>query len=41
MPGQAGAVSLAAAAAAVAEIWRQLEAFLPDRIYNMEEPGFL
>jgi len=41
MHGQAGAVNLVAAAAAVEEIRRRLEAFPPDRIYNMDETGLL
>jgi len=41
MHGQAGAVNLVAAATTVEEIWRRLEAFPPDRIYNMDETGLL
>jgi len=41
MHGQAGATNLAAAAAAVKSIWRQLEAYPPDRIEDMDETKFL
>jgi len=41
MHGQAGAVNLMAAAAAVEEIRLRLEAFPPDRIYSMDETGLL
>lgn len=39
MHGQAGAVNLAKAAAAVEEVRRKLEGYNPDRIYNMDETG--
>ena len=41
MHGQAGAANLVAAAAAVEDIRRRLEAYPPDRIYNMHETGLL
>jgi len=41
MHGQAGAANLVAAAAAVEDIRRRLEAYPPDRIYNMDETGLL
>lgn len=41
MHGQAGAVNLAKAAAAVADIRRKLEGYTPDRIYNMDGTGLL
>jgi len=41
MHGQAGATNLAAAAAAVEHIRRQLEAYPQDRIYNMDETELL
>jgi len=41
MHGQAGDANLAAAAAGVQKILRRLDAYPPDRIYNMDETGFL
>jgi len=41
MHGQVGAANLVAAAAAVEDILRRLEAYPPDRIYNMDEKGLL
>jgi len=41
MHGQAGAANLVAAAATVEDIRRPLEAYPPDRIYNMDETGLL
>jgi len=41
MHGQAGDANLAAAAAAVEKIRRRLDAYPPDRIYNMDETGLL
>jgi len=41
MHGQAGDANLAAAAAGVEKIRRRLDAYPPDRIYNMDETGLL
>ena len=41
MHGQAGAANLVAAAATVEDIRRRLEAYPPDRVYNMDETGLL
>jgi len=41
MHGQAGDVNLAAAAAAVEKIRRRLDAYRPDRLYDMNETGLL
>eukprot|EP00170_Pyropia_yezoensis_P002565 contig_10773_g2569 len=41
MHGQAGEVNLALAASAMQDIRRALEAYPPERIYNMDETGLL
>lgn len=41
MHGQAGEVNLALAASAMQDIHRALEAYPPERIYNMDETGLL